>query len=302
MRQRKFTDRGILPLSFFAFYAIMEVVKGGAFMLKENSIFLLHDADKQLLDSRKSSDRYRVTPEVIDFEMQFHHDQNQLKIHAITQEGLEYFVTHYGKSYKVLTFWDARLIYDFSPLADLRQLEAVRLDWCRNTDKLWDFSNNSALRILSITSAKKICENPMLLQTSQTLEEVRLWGGDFDSKYTLDSMECFRGMPALRRIDLNDIKLRDKSMDVLNTLPSLEEFHFDAGMLTTEEIAWIVAKHPNLYGDCLGPYTYNEVTCLNDVRVCGNRKPGLDLPKDQKRLDKYIAEFEALVERYRHGK
>ena len=43
-------------------------------------------------------------------------------------------------------------------------------------------------------------------------------------------------------------------MDVLDTLPDLEEFHFDPGMLTTEEIAQIVAKHPNLVGDSLRAY------------------------------------------------
>lgn len=33
----------------------------------------------------------------------------------------------------------------------------------------------------------------------------------------------------------------------------------------------------------------------------GFRKPGLDLPKDQKRLDKYVARFNALVEQYRNA-
>jgi hypothetical protein len=33
--------------------------------------------------------------------------------------------------------------------------------------------------------------------------------------------------------------------------------------------------------------------------VCGYRKPGLDLPKGQARLDKYIREFDALVAKYR---
>lgn len=45
---------------------------------------------------------------------------------------------------------------------------------------------------------------------------------------------------------------------------------------------------------------YNtEDTVLNDVRVCGYRKPGLDLPKDQARLDKYVREFETLVAKYK---
>ena len=38
---------------------------------------------------------------------------------------------------------------------------------------------------------------------------------------------------------------------------------------------------------------------LNDIRVCGYRKPGLDLPKDQARLEKYIKEFDALVAKYK---
>ena len=86
------------------------------------------------------------------------------------------------------------------------------------------------------------------------MEEVRIWGPASGGTYTMNSLSCFENMKSLRRIDLNWIKLADKSMDVLNTLPNLEEFHFDPGMVTTEEIAWIVAKYPNLYGNSLCAY------------------------------------------------
>ena len=60
-----------------------------------------------------------------------------------------------------------------------------------------------------------------------------------------------------------------------------------------------MAKYPPLYGSAL--CAYNTIDALlNDVRVCGFRKPGLDLPEGQKRLDKYIAQFDALVEKYRN--
>ena len=114
----------------------------------------------------------------------------------------------------------------------------------------------------------------------------------------MESLECFAGMPALKCLWLRRIRLNDKRMDALKTLPSLERFNFDAGMLTTEEIAWIVAKYPHLSGTALCAYNKFDA-CLNDVRVCGFRKPGLDLPQHQKRLDKYVAEFDALVEKYR---
>lgn len=145
---------------------------------------------------------------------------------------------------------------------------------------------------------QKIAENPDLVRTSHTLEEIRIWGPISGGTYKLDSLESFRDMKSLRRIDLNWIRLANKSMEVLDTLPNLEEFHFEPGMLTTEEIAQIVAKYPNLYGDSLRAYD-DEYIDIGEVRVCGFRKPTLNLPKQQKRLEEYISQFNMLVEKYR---
>lgn len=268
-------------------------------MLKENELFKAakyQDTEAQLFAS-KPGQQY-LTPDDLDFEMQFSKRRDYLKIIGLSQDGLEYFVRNYGRSYNTLFLENCTQIQDFSPLGDLNALEAIRIGWCRKADRLWDMSRNTSLKVLSIHDAKKIVAKPMLIQTAQTLEEIRLWGGGFDNKHTLESLSCFQGMKSVKRIDLNMMKLQNRNLDILATLPGLEEFHFDAGMLTTEEIAWICAKFPNLYGDCLGVYTKNEVTCLNDIRICGHRKPGLDLPEDQKRLDRYTAEFHALVERY----
>ena len=269
-------------------------------MLVENGVFVIREAEKQLYDSRKQGGKCVLTPDNIDFEMQCYHSDTELRLNFLTQAGLEHFVTHYGKSYKTLVLDYCAQIKDFSPLADLPDLEAIRIDWCRNVSQLWDLSKNPSLRVISLHNAKRIVENPLQLRQSSSLEEIRLWGGGWDTKHTLSSMDCFSDMKTLKRIDLNNIKLKSRDFSILDTLPELEEFHFDAGMLTTEEIAWICARYPHIYGDCLGPYTHNEVGCLNDVRVCGHRKPGLDLPADQERLDRYIAEFDALVEKYRH--
>lgn len=268
-------------------------------MLAENQIFAPFPEEQVLHNSRRHGGNAELTPDVIDYEMQFPHSDSVMMLHHLTQAGFEHFVSDYGQSYRVLYLNDCTEIQDFSPLGGLKKLEAVRLEWCRKTDKLWDMSGNDSLKILSICDAKKLVENPLQICTSSTLEEVRLWGAFFDNKYTLDSLECFRGMESLRRIDLNHIKLKNRNFDVLSTLPNLMEFHFDAGMLTTEEIAWVVAKYPHLSGTSL--CAYHKVDAgVHDVRVCGFRKPGLDLPQHQKRLDRYVAEFNALVETYRN--
>lgn len=239
-----------------------------------------------------------MTPDDVDYEMSTGKDSEILEICGMNQQSLEYFVQHYGKTYRYLSFFKCQLIEDFSPLEDLPKLEKVSLYWNIRADRLWNFGKNDSLRTISISDAKRITWKPDLLKTSKVLENVYFYGSTFNN-YPMESLACFAGMPALKHLSLNYIRLNDKSMDTLNSLPALLRFDFDAGMLTTEEIAWLVAKYPDLTGKCLCAYNTEDAT-LNDVRVCGYRKPGLDLPQHQKRLDKYIAQFNALVEKYRN--
>ena len=254
------------------------------------------DTDCRLFSTRR--ERPILQPEDIDFEMQFSKRKDKLLIKSISQDGLEHFASNYGDTYKVLYFSDCSKIFDFGPLSSLSNLEALAIDYSKKSDRLWDFSLNANLKVLSIMDSKKLIENPVLFQTSESLEEIRLWSSGLDHPHTLRSLECFRGMKSLKRIDLNNIKLSDKDMDALATLPSLEEFHFDPGMLTTEEIAWICAQYPHLYGCSLRAYDDTHIRA-GEVRVCGYRKPTLYLPKQQQQLDKYILQFDKLVAQYR---
>lgn len=274
--------------------------------MARNEEFFIHvsDTPKRLFISRPESikgDAFSpccMTPDDVDYEMSTGKHPEILEICGMNQQSLEYFVQHYGKSYRYLSFFKCQLIQDFSPLEDLEKLEEVSLYWNIRADKLWDFSRNVSLRTIGISDAKKMTLNPELLKTSNVLETVSFSGSIFNN-YPMESLECFAGMPALKHLWLNNIRLNNKSLDALKFMPALERFDFDAGMLTTEEIAWIVAKYPNLSGKCLCAYN-KEDAMLNDVRVCGFRKPGLDLPQHQKRLDKYIAQFNALVEKYKN--
>lgn len=269
-------------------------------MLPENSVFTFREPEKQLINSRQGYADSKLTPEVIDYEMQLPRDCTTLLLRGLTQDGLEYFVTKYGAKYKTLYLDYCAYIKDFSPLEDLVDLNSIRIEWCRSADRLWNLSKNISLKVLSIHDAKKITNAPTLLQTSSTLEEIRFWG-NCETKYTLESLDCFVGIESLKRIDLNNIKLKNHNFRALYTLPNLEQFHFDASMLSTEEIAWICAHFPDLKGDSLRAYTENEASCIHDVRVCGYKKTGLYLPEDQARLDKYISEFDALVEKYKNS-
>ena len=268
--------------------------------------FFIHvsDTPKRLFISRPESIKGDalspccMAPDDVDYEMSTGKNREILEICGMNQQSLEYFVQHYGKTYRYLSFFSCQLIQDFSPLEDLENLEEVSLYWNIRADKLWNFKKNTSLRAIGISDAKKMTLRPELLKTSDTLETVCFSGSIFNN-YPMESLEYFAGMSSLKHLWLNNIRLNNKDLSVLKSLTALERFDFDAGMLTTEEIAWIVAKYPDLSGKCLCAYN-KEDALLNDVRVCGFRKPGLDLPQHQKRLDKYIAQFDALVEKYRN--
>ena len=273
--------------------------------MNQNEFFIhVSDTPKRLYISRTDnikSTAYSpccMTPDDVDYEMATGKNPEILEICGMNQESLEHFVANYGKSYRFLYFFKCQKIKDFSPLEDLAKLEQVRIYWNTGTDKLWNFSRNTSLNTLDVKDCKKITRNPQLLVTSPTLEHVRICGDIFDP-YPMDNLDLFGQMQNLRHLELRFIKLADKNMQFLKYAPHLTRFDFDAGMLTTEEIAWIVAKYPHLRGKCLCAYNKEDAR-LNDVRVCGFRKPGLNLPEHQHRLDRYVAQFNALVEKYKN--
>ena len=270
-------------------------------MQADNDIFFFHEADKQLFCRERNGSYGRLTPSIIDEEMQYPRNRSELHIHRITQEGLEHFVEKYGSSYKVLYLDDCDHITELAPLALLPNLTAVRIERSRSISELWQLSRNRHLRILSIHDSKKLTYYPSNLNTSDTLEEVRIWGGDNEHKYRMQSLSFLDGMMSLKRLDLNFITLEDHATSVLETLPEISEFHFDAGMLTTEEIAEICVHYPHIYGRSLGAYTTDTVSVEGNVRICGYRKPTLTLPADNDRLLMYIEGFNRIKERLLKG-
>ncbi|MBQ8447958.1 MAG: hypothetical protein IJX27_03380 [Clostridia bacterium] len=261
------------------------------------------DIEKRLFVSRPKENKSgafspcNMSPDDIDYEMSQGKDKRILEICGMNQESLEYFVDKYGQTYESLYFFKCQLISDFSPLAKLKNLKAVRIYWNIRSGGLWDMSENESLTHLVISDSKIITRNLKLLKTGKNLKYVKLMGGMFE-KYPLNDLLVFENMPSLESLSLYDIKLGDRNTAFLKTLPKLTEFNFDAGMFTTEEIAYMCARYPHIHGRALCAYNEADAT-LNDVRVCGYRKPGLDLPAGQKRLDKYVAAFNALVEKYK---
>lgn len=268
--------------------------------------FFIHvnDVEKRLFNTRyvrKHSDPLSLTnlePDDVDYEMQFDKNKKVMEICGITQKGFEHFCKRYGKTYRCIKLFHCQSLSDLSPLGELERLEFVWIDWNIRATTLWDMSRNIGLKRLGVASAKKMTYEPKLLQTAPALEEVGFSGSIFEN-YPMKSLDCFAGMPAVRRIYLGNIKLESKDVSFLKTVPTLQQFDFDAGMFTVEEIAQMVVKYPALGGDYMKAYGPEYLGATSHVRVSGYRKPVLELPRQQKALDKHVAYFNSLVEKYR---
>ncbi len=240
-----------------------------------------------------------MSPDDIDYEMTKGKHPTVLEICGMNQESLEYFVEKYGEPYEYLSFFKCQLISDFSPLSKLKNLKGVSIYWNIRAEKLWDMSENHSLEAIAIADAKKLTRNGLpLLGTGQNLKMVGINGSIFE-KYPFEGLSVFKNLSALEEIRLYDLKIADKSLDALKALPNLRTFDFDAGMFTTEEIAYMCARYPQIEGTFMGSYGPQYPGSESYMRVSGYRKPTLEIPEQQKALDKYIAHFHALVEKYK---
>ena len=252
---------------------------------------LVHNEDNRLCVSKNKS------TDDIDREMEKWKSRKILEICEISQKNFEYFIEKYGEEYEFLSFLWCPLISDFSPLEKLKHLQGVSFFWRTKADSLWDMSRNPKLEYLWFDTTKKLVYNPIALQKAKSVKEV-FFRGDMDNPYPMQSLEWMKGMDSLEKVYMRNIKLENRDTGVLESVPNLQRFDFPAGMFTTEEIAYMCAKYSHILGDALCAYNAEDAI-LNDVRVCGYRKPGLDLPRDRARLDKYIKEFDDLVEKYK---
>ena len=262
------------------------------------------DAEKHLHITREKPRKNNALspcdmgPDDIDYEMQFPKNREMIRICGLTQEGLEHFCHKYGHTYRHIDLFKCQLISDLSPLGDLPNLEYVSIYWNIRSDKLWDMSRNMNLKALHISDCKKMTYDPQLLATAPALEDISFCGIAFGS-YPMKSLEVFSNIPTLKNLYLHRIKPEDRTASFLDTAKELETFEFDPGMYTTEEIARMVACRPDVGGNFFRAYGQSHPGSRTFFRVSGYRKPELEIPRQQKALDKHVAYFNALVEQYR---
>ncbi|MCH5267190.1 MAG: hypothetical protein J1E62_02500 [Lachnospiraceae bacterium] len=222
---------------------------------------------------------------------------------GLRQDTFEYFIQTYGKQLRYIKFFKNKAVEDWSLLGTLPELECVYWFHNQRITKLWDMSQNHALRAVELNDFTRL-HDLSGVEKAPALE----WFGFGDAVcYTseLESLKPFINTK-IKRIDFYGNKIRDMDISFIPDMPNLEVFNFPSNHYTTEQVAWLVAKCPNLKGRFLKSHTehmrWNDQTNEPDIPgviIVGKRKPMLAIEGNEKKIANYIAKFEKLVEQYR---
>lgn len=191
---------------------------------------------------------------------------------------------------------EAMRVDDLSTLTSLKDVEILALNWNTKAQSLWDLSQNTSLKLLSIIDFSKLNDiSP--IQNSASVESLQLAGGMWNS-LNLHTLNPLRHLENLKFLSLSSIRVKDESLEPLSELKGLEILVI-SNQFPTEEYARLSVTLPNTKCDYFKPYIRHRFVQGEDVLVVGKRKPHLNSKVDGEKIRKYEEQFKAYQEKHR---
>lgn len=225
---------------------------------------------------------------------------------GLKQEVFEYFIDNYAQQFKVIYFWKCPHVSDLSKLSKLVKVEYLLWFWNQRASTLWNMESNIKLKGICIEDFTKVRTLDQLA-SSKSLEQL-IFSDKVWVTSSLNSLEPLKKCLSLKYVYFTLKKLDDGNITHLAEIQKLEEIYFNHNLFTTEQLAWLRAKLPNVKSKVLEPYyttkplewKTSKGIKIKDTQICGKRKPFLDSNLDKNRIDKYVEAFSNLVATYRH--
>lgn len=239
----------------------------------------------------------KITKETIDKISLFESDS--LQISGLRQDTFEYLIQQFGHRFRKIDFWKCPRIEDLSPLESLADIESISYYWNQKSVRFWNFGKNNKLKSFIFNDFTKVSDL-YDLATSETLEHIS-FGNSASGNTGIVSLEPIGAISSLKELSFNPKKIQDNRVSPIIKLHNLKSLNFSNHIFTTEKVAWLTAHLPeNIDSERLRPYvSLNGLISNCDILVVGKGKPFLNSIRDSKRLQKYISNFEALVDYYR---
>ena len=185
--------------------------------------------------------------------------------------------------------------FDLTAMEKCSELGVVQLYWNTKQERLWDVRKNTKLKHFQIMDFYQVSDFSDFRGSS--IEDLRIFGcnrlSSFVSKVHLDDPTFICDMPMLRELSLDIIKDKDSTyyLELFAKLQSLKKLSLPSGFFTFSQFAWLKAHMPSTTEGLDGIYRVENL-----MNVIGKRTPKAF--EDQKKADKYQAQYDALVKKY----
>lgn len=237
-------------------------------------------------------------------------DINKLKDHPNTdvvtvsglhQDTFEYFIKTYGRQFKAIRFFKNKFVEDWSLLGTLPDLEYIYFFANQKINALWNITENISLTGLCIEDFTKLTSIEGI-NKAPTLKDFRI-GNAVWSKMVIDSFSPL-AHSSVEQLSFYGKAITENDYSFLTDMPNLKQFDFPTNMLSTEQVAWIVANFPNFDGFALKAKRDCELydSSMNLVPgtlIVGKRKPSLIVQGNEEKIEKYVQNFELLKQKYK---
>ena len=244
----------------------------------------------------------RISARDIDM-MENYPDTDTVTISGLRQDTFEYFISKYGKQLKAIRFFKNKFIEDLSPLSDLTNLIYVYFFANQRVTSLWNMSRNHSLTSVGIDDFSRLHMIDSV-NTAPALEEFQI-GNAIWSTMCIESFLPLADTN-IKRLSFTGKSINDNDFSFLERMSTLEQFDFSLNLLSTEQVAWIVANFPHLKGyslrakvDCELYKSNSELRKVPGTIIVGKRKPALIIEGNENRIEKYIRHFEELKIKYK---
>ncbi|MBQ2988348.1 MAG: hypothetical protein IJD59_04510 [Clostridia bacterium] len=246
--------------------------------------------------------RWKITIEDIDKLKAYPHAE-VIRINGLCQDTFEYFISTYGKQLKAISFSNLKFVKDLSLLGTLPDLEYVHLFANQKVTALWDMSGNTSLTGLCIEDFTQLTSIKGI-ETAPALKEFD-FGNTMWLTTVIDSLMPLSNTK-IERLAYNGRAIADNDLSFLEALPNLKEFNFPTNILTTEQVAWIVANFPHVEGyalkaklDFMNLDSNENKTLVPHAMIIGKRKPSLKVKGNEEKIQRYVDSFEKLKNKYK---
>jgi hypothetical protein len=236
-----------------------------------------------------------ITYEEID-KISEYHETDKLMISGLQQDTFEYFVRTQGQKFKAIMFWKNKLVEDWSTLSTLKDVKFIGYFHNQRITRLWDMSENNSLEGFYISDFTRL-RTLDGIQRAPKLE--RLYFGDAVwSTSVLNDIKALENT-RLREFHFGGKIINEEDITIYTKMPNLELLNFPSNLYKTEQLAWLVAKMPEVRGYSMKPFIkFDRSNSDDDILICGKRKPFLSSERDKDKIEKYVNKFEQLVRDY----